>query len=428
MKKNLILLFALLCTATFFTACSDDEDTSWQQIPKEEIKGDNAAFTVNGETVANGSVKFEAKSAEQAVVTLDNVILAYPEVAVDVTMAKQADGSYNFSGEKGMTTVPGTRADNQTAIATIKVTGNVTLDGKVRVEANTVVNDPNGWAGTHGLADYATAKLIVKGKEKSYVASGALYFNVEGEKISTTDSLSIINALRGIGGYILPQLLGDITLNSDGNITAKYVKESNIDMAKTTEVMTNMLWLGVLPSENDVKALIPAKDKYVSSPNNLAYWYQKDNKLYVKLNVPVILAQALGTSSNTELANVISSVLNGDVTTIKNLIKGLGIDISAIPDEDITTLLGWVNNGFPMTVKAPEGKLAIYLDKEALSVLLKINKVGDSSRSNLMVIWNVLSKANIIPESMQIAGMLVQSMEGVYAKSSTFDLGLDLTK
>ena len=30
MKKNLLYLFALICSVSLFTACSDDDDNSWQ--------------------------------------------------------------------------------------------------------------------------------------------------------------------------------------------------------------------------------------------------------------------------------------------------------------------------------------------------------------------------------------------------------------
>lgn len=431
MKKNLIFLFALLCTVTFFTACSDDEDTSWQEIPKDEIKGDNATLEVNGETVSNGSVKFETKSAEQAVVTLNNVILAYPEVAVDVAMSKQADGSYNFSGEKGMTTVPGTRATSQPVIATIKVTGNVTLDGKVKVEANTIVNDPNGWAGTYGLTNYATGTFTMgegeDAEEYGTVAAGALYVNWEGIEDYTAPLYA--GLLRGVGGILLPQVLKNVTLGSDGNITAEYVKSPTIQMDQS-KIMAMLN--GVIPTKEDVNATIPTTG-WETSPNNLAYWYTNGGKLYVKLNIASILAQAAGKDASS-LAPVISQILNGDAATIKDLLKTLlKVDLDAIPDKDIMTLLDWVNNGFPMTVKVEDGKTRLYLDKDALAVLFKsyetgeVDSWGDPEKAmNIIVVWNALKDANIIPKEMEAAGFLVAVIGGYYNMSTAFDLGLDL--
>ena len=41
MKKNLLYLFALICSVSLFTACSDDDDKSWQELNKGEIKAEN---------------------------------------------------------------------------------------------------------------------------------------------------------------------------------------------------------------------------------------------------------------------------------------------------------------------------------------------------------------------------------------------------
>ena len=48
MKKNLLYLFALICSVSLFTACSDDDDNSWQELPKGEIKAENVDFQLNG--------------------------------------------------------------------------------------------------------------------------------------------------------------------------------------------------------------------------------------------------------------------------------------------------------------------------------------------------------------------------------------------
>lgn len=422
MKKNLFLLFALLCTVTFFTACSEDEDTSWQQIPTEEIKGDNAELTVNGETIANGSVKFEAKSAEQAVVTLDNVILAYPKVAVDVTMAKQADGSYDLFGEKGMTTIPGTRAADQAIIATIKVTGNVSLDGKVEVEANTVVNDPNGWAATYGMADYATGILNKYG----IVTAGALYVNWEGIEDEAAPLYS--GLLRGVGGMLLPQVLKNITLGADGNIMAEYVASPTIQMDQS-KIMSMIF--GIVPTVDEVKATIPTTG-WQSSPKNLAYWYENGGKLYIKLNIASILTQATGTDASS-LAPLISQILNGDAAKIKELLKTmLEVNLDKVPDDTFTTLLSWVNNGIPMNVKTEDGKTRIYLDKDDLAVLFKSFETGEANSgetsTGITEIWTALVAAKMIPAEMESAGFLVAVMASYYGMSTAFDLGLDLTK
>lgn len=88
MKKNLLYLFALICSVSLFTACSDDDDNSWQELPKGEIKAENVDFQLNG-TNTTGTVNFEATSLQSATVGFKNVVDGYSDITVDVTMEKQ---------------------------------------------------------------------------------------------------------------------------------------------------------------------------------------------------------------------------------------------------------------------------------------------------------------------------------------------------
>ena len=54
MKKNLFYLFALICSMSLFTACSDDEEP-WTELPKGEISSDKVELTLNG-VAADGTV------------------------------------------------------------------------------------------------------------------------------------------------------------------------------------------------------------------------------------------------------------------------------------------------------------------------------------------------------------------------------------
>lgn len=438
MKKNLFLFLVLLCSVTLFVGCGDDEDTSWQQIPKEEIKGDKATLQVNGETVTEGSVKFETKSAEQAVVTLSNVIIAYPEVAVDVTMEKQADGSYNFSGEKGMTTAPGTRAAATTpVIATVKVTGNITLDGKVKVEAATVVNDSKGWAGTYGLMamergeinsrSYMNGKIIEK-KIQDFVST-ACYSIAEvslppagSAKTDTISALSIEKfplTFRRALGCVLPQVLKSVTLQSDGNIVASYSSNAVTFKPGWTMSEKNV-------TDADIASFTEGRT-WLNSPKNLAYWFEKEGKLYVKLNVPSIVAQAMsgGGQSNPALAGAINTVLSGSVSDIKTLLKSLaatpGLEmvgmLADLKDETLTMLLNWIKNGVPLNVSTEGEHTYIYLDREALTPII----------AELPAFIPTVKELN----PMGMGGMLANILQGMsdsWKWTEEFNLGLDLKK
>ena len=126
MKKNLFYLFALICSMSLFTACSDDDDNSWQKLPQGEIVASNVSLQLNGQNTT-GTVSFNALNLESAAVGLKDVIDGYSDVTVDVKMEKQTDGSFKLSGSKDITTKP--VRTRSAAFLTVNVDGNITLDG-----------------------------------------------------------------------------------------------------------------------------------------------------------------------------------------------------------------------------------------------------------------------------------------------------------
>lgn len=136
MKKNLFYLFALICSMSLFTACSDDEEP-WKELPKGELSSDKVELTLNG-AATDGTVNFEALGAEKAQVQLKNVIDGYSDVKVDVDMKEQADGSFSFSGTQQIATKPVTRSvAQQTPFLTVTVNGTVFKEGAVNLNVTT---------------------------------------------------------------------------------------------------------------------------------------------------------------------------------------------------------------------------------------------------------------------------------------------------
>lgn len=104
MKKNLLYLFTVLCTLSFFTACSDDDEKDPVDNGWKEISATYQAETLVLNEVANKegaiqTVKVDATSAEAASVALGNVIPGEAEVKLDAKLVKSADGSYSMTGE-----------------------------------------------------------------------------------------------------------------------------------------------------------------------------------------------------------------------------------------------------------------------------------------------------------------------------------------
>ena len=475
MKKNLLYLFALICSVSLFTACSDDDDNSWQELPKGEIKAENVDFQLNGASTT-GTVNFEATSLQSATVGFKNVIDGYSDVTVDVAMEKQADGSFKFNGTKDIMTKPVTRETAKpTPLLKVTVDGTITPEGKVTLNVSATgaglyigtykdetlvlsygetlltgkevvfdatdgdnvtillksvipgeeetnltgvkvngdgfsgtaktsnasveytgsrkdkvltlalkvtMNDPKGWAKTN---DYTNPNAVI---------AGAGYVNYVCVTESSDYGTSYGAMFRGIFGVLLPQVLQSVTLGADGNVTASY---------NSGAIQFQPMWALMPPTADVAKKLIPTEG-WLQSPKNLAYWFEKDGKLYVKLNIPVIVAQAMG-SGAAGLDGIIDQILKGDPATIKTLLaKLLKVESIAISDESIAMLLDWVNNGFPLNVKVANGHSYIYLDKASFDPLMAVHETGEVDSwgdpvktSDILILWELLSNSGILP-------------------------------
>ena len=156
MKKNLFYyLFAVICSACVFTACSDDdEDTTWQQIP--EITKENVTLKLNDKTSANATATLDIINAESGKLTLTNAIYGHSSVKVDVTLQKKDDTSYNFSGTADLD--PAQKAMAAPVALKVAVSGTVNTTGKMTVDVVT-----SGWAAVSGVYTNDSVSVAING-------------------------------------------------------------------------------------------------------------------------------------------------------------------------------------------------------------------------------------------------------------------------
>lgn len=192
MKKNLFYLFALICSMSLFTACSDDdEDTSWMvyQEPTEFTEAKLQVIT-NGTEQQNFPVTFTATSANTGTLAFEKIVNVAIDFKMDVNLKKTTDG-YEILGTK----------EKEPGYA-VNVKGNVTSD-KMYLEVTTT--------------GYATIN-------KSY-SSGTLVYKRNGVEVDMTTSAITIDLKATAADKI------DVTLNSaipgvfvnDGGFDAGYV-------------------------------------------------------------------------------------------------------------------------------------------------------------------------------------------------------------
>lgn len=513
MRQNLLFLFMLISSTSLFTACSDDEDTSWKELPQGEIKADKVELSLNGE-LTTGTINFNATGHNAALLEIKNVIDGYSDVAVNVTMSKQDNGSFNLSGTKEITTKPVTKAENTPApLLTVTVDGTITQDGKltIKIDAtgaglyigtyaaetllltysesalvgkqvvfdatdgnnislllkdiipgekettitgiqigndgfsgtaattnaevkytgtrkdkvltlnlNVTMKDPGKWAKTYGLSPYISGPYEYEGMPiDSWAFSGAMYSNWKAAE-NYSNILSLM--FRATGGILLPQVLKTVTLEPNGNIGAEYCSGS---IKFEQDWVMGIPITATAPTAEFVNGLIPTSGWKVS-PKNLAYWYEKEGVLYIKLNIAAIIAQEMGNDSDL-LAGMISEILKGNAASLRKILKEfLKVDFSGVSDATFNSLLSWVNNGFPMTVETKNGHTYMSLNKKAFDSIFTSRTVNGKQTSDMQEIWDALVAAQIIPQEMVPASYLLNMISSFWGETTEFNLGLDL--
>lgn len=424
MKKN--LLYVLMAAFAFtFTACSDDDDDPIYK-PEELSKtfgvdeGTLLNLSYSGGQLVGKQVKFETANSRKGTLTLIDVVPGQPMMVIDnVELVEGANQKeYTFAGES-----PITRAD----VGSVKYDGSIRKD-TLNLDVTVTFSDPNGWAGTYKLADYT-----------ENAATGALYLEwaVDGR-----EDLQVMyhNVASVLGSMLLPQCLKTITLDPDGNIRAEY----NAGKVTVNEEMMMGMMMGMMmpegnvPSVSDMAAFAPQGIQFVKSPANVAYWFENNGQLYVKLDIPSIMAFALsqsGTATGSEaLVGIVNQALNGNPQEIKALIgqmaqnDSLRESINSISDQSFETALYLIKNGIPMNVYAADGHTHLCLDKAILDPIMKGTKEAYYMDSDLMKIWMIMVNAAVIPESANGAMLLLMNLPTNWSNTIKFNLGLDLVK
>lgn len=213
MKKNLFFVFTMLCALSFFTACSDDDDNKtddgWKAI-SATYTAETLKLTMGGTEVADQSVKVDASSAEQATITLANLIPGEAEVKIEAKMVKTGE-SYALEGS------------NTNDLRTVSAKGTVEA-GVLTLDATLKITAPI--AGTWKLAE------IAKDESETFVSGpvSMVWEAAEGTMLGFLPVTSIPNIAEGFGSIALV-LLQSVTFQEDGQIVAS-ISKAGVDLSK----------------------------------------------------------------------------------------------------------------------------------------------------------------------------------------------------
>ena len=331
MKKNFLYLFTVLCTLSFFTACSDDDDPKDPNVldVNTAYSGDKLDLKYGDSALLGKEITFDTKDGKTATITMKGLFnlsdimpkstAATPSMAPGVIPGEVTTTISNvpliLSGEKY------TFEGEYTGAAGVKATysGEVQKDKlTMAVKATMPVGDLVGTSWTlaplNPVAGSFPMVMVWKSETPLKIDGNIIDPNIPAGTIidvKVEDLLAQKNVNALVSG-LLGGVLESITYQNDGNIVASYKK------------MTASSWS--------------------TSPINLAQYYIKDKKLYVQLNIANIMATVAANKSKAEM-----------------------------PQLDLMTLLGsLLSTGVPLDYNIKDGALQVTAGTSLLLPILKV--------------------------------------------------------
>lgn len=398
--KTLRKLFYVACTTFFLASCEEtyNDKLFWPGELSQEygsyIKPSTLDLTYSGEKLIGKTVSFQTEDSKKGTLTLNDIIPGEKETSFRINLSEQED-NYTFSGE----TVSG-------AGATVKYAGSITPK-TMKLDLN-VTMPQNQWIKTYQMSELTRGrgKDVVRnqttgeyewGESDNQILTAALYTDMDLEMVKDAGSLyaTVSVIIKGMGGYLLPQLLKSVTLESDGNITAEYTSDelqlgeqkfSEIDMDNpaSQQQVINFIMMKLMfntLSADDITAATQGRN-YADSPRGLAFWYLKNDLLYVKLNLPSIISLAMQGQGQTVDAHLIAGIADAILKSNPFLLKTLLGVVSESLDNSLLSMIAnmdhqsfqmffsWIKEGIPMQIEKENGHTHIYLNREALSPLI----------------------------------------------------------
>lgn len=364
MRKNLIYA-SVLAALLAFAGCSDDEK-SWEKLPQTEIKSENITFTGTGN--ATGTIQLATTNSQSGVLNLNNIVFGCENVAVNVSLTDKGDDSFDFYGTQVVD--ESSKAEGLATVRTVKVSGNITIDGRATVHVSTEAS--GGLVGIWNLTD----TIIANDEFMDTINSSPLILRWGADFVGKergTDGIQLARVASVIGSPILAEVLGNVNFNADGNITAAYYSNLPFDGDSAMGwIMGHIINITISVSHTD----------WYESPKDLAYWYAKGDYIYVIPNIEQIIKQVSSdagktdTTDYTAILTMIKSMANATDEQIQQMLvmagSAIDMDLSMVSPALVKQVIGWMNNGIPLKYRDGAYGLEVYLDKEMLEPFMPV--------------------------------------------------------
>ena len=398
MKKNLFYyLFAVICSVTLFTSCSDDDDEKMvNPVPQTTFTGENGLqLTYNGAPMPGKKVTFtpDATNAQKATLRLE--------------------GEFDLNGILGKAKSAAAREDVSMPTAPGVLPGSPVVTLPVDLTIN---GDQCSFAGT-SETDYCTFSY------KGEVSAGAMELDLSEVKLKNaklagmtwklepydetnpneTDPIYLVwEAEKKVLGFMPIESVLKIALRMDLIAAGADNKISATDMLGT--VLQDVTFMEDGNIVATYKDAANGGTEWTKSPVNLAqYVVENDNQMKVFLNPAAIIA------------------------AVNN--AGRAVDVQAVIQQAIQMLYPMLVNGVPVAFEQTEDALSVYLNTELLLPLLKTLVVPLLSDEEVVAMLVELMKKD--PDFGDMAGLaepMLKAFPEIIESTTKVEIGLNFVK
>lgn len=398
MKKNLFYyLFAVICSVTLFTSCSDDDDEKMvNPVPQTTFTGENGLqLTYNGAPMPGKKVTFtpDATNAQKATLRLE--------------------GEFDLNGILGKAKSAAAREDVSMPTAPGVLPGSPVVTLPVDLTIN---GDQCSFAGT-SETDYCTFSY------KGEVSAGAMELDLSEVKLKNaklagmtwklepydetnpneTDPIYLVwEAEKKVLGFMPIESVLKIALRMDLIAAGADNKISATDMLGT--VLQDVTFMEDGNIVATYKDAANGGTEWTKSPVNLAqYVVENDNQMKVFLNPAAIIA------------------------AVNN--AGRAVDVQAVIQQAIQMLYPMLVNGVPVAFRQTDDALSVYLNTELLLPLLKTLVVPLLSDEEVVAMLVELMKKD--PDFGEMAGLAEPTLKAfpeIIESTTKVKIGLKFVK
>ncbi|WP_320913621.1 DUF4925 domain-containing protein [Phocaeicola sp.] len=398
MKKNLFYyLFAVICSVTLFTSCSDDDDEKMvNPVPQTTFTGENGLqLTYNGAPMPGKKVTFtpDATNAQKATLRLE--------------------GEFDLNGILGKAKSAAAREDVSMPTAPGVLPGSPVVTLPVDLTIN---GDQCSFAGT-SETDYCTFSY------KGEVSAGAMELDLSEVKLKNaklagmtwklepydetnpneTDPIYLVwEAEKKVLGLMPIESVLKIALRMDLIAAGADNKISATDMLGT--VLQDVTFMEDGNIVATYKDAANGGTEWTKSPVNLAqYVVENDNQMKVFLNPAAIIA------------------------AVNN--AGRAVDVQAVIQQAIQMLYPMLVNGVPVAFGQTDDALSVYLNTELLLPLLKTLVVPLLSDEEVVAMLVELMKKD--PDFGEMAGLAEPTLKAfpeIIESTTKVEIGLNFVK